>query len=81
MHNTSTCIYDSKFWKHEEDMITYLFQPPKSESLHHPHDDAHPFPGEFGTCSFEHLDLFYEEDIQPPICSNFDEYDTMIFPG
>jgi hypothetical protein len=49
--------------------------------LHHPHDDSHPFLGEFETCSFEHLDLFYEEYIQPPICSNFDEDDAMIFPG
>jgi hypothetical protein len=27
----------------------------------------------FDTYSFEHLDLFYEENFQPLLCSNFDE--------
>jgi hypothetical protein len=30
--------------------------------------------------SFEHLDLFYGEDFQPPLCSNFDESKTVICP-
>jgi hypothetical protein len=30
---------DSDVWKHEDDMITDLFQPPKDDLLQHSHDD------------------------------------------
>jgi hypothetical protein len=36
-------------------------------------------PEEFGTYSFEHLDLFYEENFQPLLCSSLDEGKDMIF--
>jgi hypothetical protein len=45
--------------------------------LQHSHD-FQSYPGGFDTYSFEHLDLFYEEDFQPPMCSNFDEGEVMI---
>jgi hypothetical protein len=70
---------DSDVWQHEYDMITDLFQPPRIEPLHL--DDAQPFLGGSDTCPFEHSDLFYEEDLQPPLCSNLDEDEAMICLG
>jgi hypothetical protein len=32
-------VTDSYVWQHEDDMITYLFQPPKDNLLQHSHDD------------------------------------------
>jgi hypothetical protein len=69
---------DSDVWQHEDDMITDLFQPPRDDLLQHSHDDFWSYPGGFDTYSFEHLDLFYEEDFQPLLCSNFDEGKDMI---
>jgi hypothetical protein len=71
---------DSDVWQHEDDMITDLFQPPRDDLLQHSHDDFLSYPGRFDTYPFEHLDLFYEEDLQPPLCSNFDEDEAMICP-
>jgi hypothetical protein len=34
----------------------------------------------FDTYSFEHLDLFYEENFESPLCSNFHEGKDMIGP-
>jgi hypothetical protein len=64
---------DSEAWQCEDDMITDLFQPPRDDVLQHSHDDFWSYPGGFDTYSFEHLDLFYEENFQPSLCSNFDE--------
>jgi hypothetical protein len=61
-------------------MITYLFQPHKDNLLQHSHDDFWSYPGGFDTYSFEHLDLSYEEEFKPPLCSNFDEGKDMIYP-
>jgi hypothetical protein len=69
---------DSDVWQHEDDMITDLFQPPRDDLLQHSHDDFRSYPGGFDTYSFEHLDLFYEEDFQPHLCSNLDEDEVMI---
>jgi hypothetical protein len=46
-----------------------------------------PYPRRYDTYSFEHLELFCEEDFQPPLCSNFGEhscehsYGAVIHPG
>jgi hypothetical protein len=69
---------DLDVWQHEDDMITYLFQPPMDDLLQQSHDGFHSYLGRFDTYYFEHLDLFYEEDFKPPLCSNFDEYEAMI---
>jgi hypothetical protein len=66
-------------WQQEDDMITNLFQQPKDDLLQHSHEDFWSYPGDFGTCSFEHLDLFYEENFQPLLCSNFDKREDMVF--
>jgi hypothetical protein len=72
-------IVDSSFGKYEDDVFE-SFQPSRSDPSHHPHDDFQPFPRRFDTYSFEHLDLFYEEYFQPPLCSNFDEDEALICP-
>jgi hypothetical protein len=35
----------------------------------------------FDEYSFEHLDLFYEEEYQPPLCSNLNKGKDIIFPN
>jgi hypothetical protein len=39
LEHTSMYINDSYFWQHEDDMFTYLFQPPRNDSLQHSHDE------------------------------------------
>jgi hypothetical protein len=34
---------------------------------------------DFDDFSSEHLDLFYEDDYQPPLCSNFDRSKNVVF--
>jgi hypothetical protein len=75
------CIIDSDSWQYEDDMLTDLFQPSRSDPLQHSHDDFQPYPRGCDTYSFEHLELFYEEDFQPPLCSDFDEHEAMIHLG
>jgi hypothetical protein len=67
------------FLQQEDDMIMNLFQPPKDYLLHNSHEDFWSYPGEFGTYYLDHLDLFYEENFQPPLCSNFDKGEDMVF--
>jgi hypothetical protein len=74
-------VNDSDVWQHEDDMITDLFQPPRDDLLQYSHDDFQSYLGSGDIYPFEHLDLSYEEDLQPPLCSNFDEDEAMIFPG
>jgi hypothetical protein len=54
-------------WQQGDDMIMDLFQPPRDDFLQHPHDDFRSCLGGFDTCSFEHLDLLYEEIFQPQL--------------
>jgi hypothetical protein len=56
---------DLDVWKCKDVMITDLLQPPKDGLLYHSHDDFWSYFGEFDAYSFEHLNLFYEENIQP----------------
>jgi hypothetical protein len=64
-------------------MSTYLFQPSRSDPSQHSHDDFQPCPIRCDTYYFEHLELFYEENFQPPLCSYFGEhsYEAMICLG
>jgi hypothetical protein len=50
------CMIDNdlNIWKHEDDMITYLFRSPKDELLNHSHDDPWSYPRGFETYSFGH---------------------------
>jgi hypothetical protein len=65
-------------WQHEDVMVTNLFQPPMDNLLQYSHDDFRSRPKEFDAYSFEHLDLFYEENFQPSLCSNFDKGEDMV---
>jgi hypothetical protein len=69
---------DSYVWQHEDDMVTNLFWSLRDDLLQHSHDDFWSYLRGFDTYYFEHLDLFYGEDFQPPLCSNFDEDEAMI---
>jgi hypothetical protein len=60
-------VVDLESWQHEDDMIRYLFQPPKDDLLQHSHEEFWSYPRGFDTFSFEHLYLFHKEDFQPPI--------------
>jgi len=78
---TSMSIVDLGSWRYEDEMLTDLFQPSRSKPLQHFHDDFQPFPRRCDMHSFKHFELFYEEDFQPPLCSDFDEDEAMIGPG
>jgi len=67
-------------WKQGDDMITYLFQPPRDDFLQHSNNYFWSFLGGFDMYSSKHLDLLYEENFQPALCSNFYEGEEMIFP-
>jgi hypothetical protein len=72
-------VTNPNVWQQEDDMITNFFQPPKDYLLQHSRENFWSYPGEFGTYSFEHLDLFCKENFQPPLCSNFDKGEDMVF--
>jgi hypothetical protein len=59
-------------------MIANLFYPHRDELLQHSHDDPWSYPKDYDAYSFEHLDLFYEEDLQLHVCSSLDEDEAMI---
>jgi hypothetical protein len=42
-------------------------------------DDFRSYLEDFDAYFFEHLDLFYEEDYQPPLCSNFDKGEEVAY--
>jgi hypothetical protein len=73
LHQPHVIATNLDVWQHKEDMITDLFQPPRDELSLCSHD-----PGGFDTYSFGHLDLFYEANFQPPLCSNFDKGKDMV---
>jgi hypothetical protein len=62
-------------------MLIDLFRPPRDDSLQHSHDGLRLYPGSCDICPIEHLDLFYEEDFLPPLCSDFDENEAVICLG
>jgi hypothetical protein len=43
------------------------------------HDDFRSHLEDFDECSFEHLDLFYEEYYQPLLCSDLDKGEDIAF--
>jgi hypothetical protein len=42
-------------------------------------DDLRSYLEDFDEYSFEHLDLFYEEDYQPSLCSDLDKGEDVAF--
>jgi hypothetical protein len=59
---------DAYFWQHEEDMFVVLFQPPRVDLLQNSHGNFPPYSMGYDTYSFEHLELFCDENFQPPLC-------------
>ena len=59
--------------RQDDDIITEGFQAVEHDPGQCSPDDFRSYLEDFDEYSFEHLDLFYEEDYQPPLCSNFDK--------
>jgi hypothetical protein len=72
-------VTDSDIWKQGDDIITDVFQTPKDDLMQCSHNDFWSYLEEFDEYSFEHLDIFYEEEFQPPLCSFFDKGEDMVF--
>jgi hypothetical protein len=67
-------------WQQGDDMITNLFQTPKDDLVLCSPNDFRSYLEDFDEYSFEHLDLFHEEDYQPPLCSDIDRGEDIAFP-
>jgi hypothetical protein len=59
-------------WKQEDEVFTCIFQKTKDDLLPYILDDFQSYLEMFDEYPTEHLDLFHEDDCQPPICSDFD---------
>ena len=60
-------------WQQGDEIFTHTLQKPKDDPVPCFPDDFRSYLEDFDEYSFEHLDLFYEEHYQPPLCSNFDK--------
>jgi hypothetical protein len=60
-------------WKQGDDVVTDVFQAPKGDLVLCSPNDFWSYLEDFDEYSFEHLDLFYEEDYQPLLCSDIDK--------
>ena len=63
-------------WQQDDDIITEVFQAPKDDLVQCSLDNFRSYLEVFDEYFFEHLDLFYEEDYQLSLCSNFDKEDV-----
>jgi hypothetical protein len=61
-------------WQQEPDLI----QTPKDDLMLCFPDDFWSYLKDFDDCSYENLDLFYEDGYQPPLCSSFDRSKTIV---
>jgi hypothetical protein len=60
-------------WQQGDDVVADVFQAPKGDLVLCSPDDFRSYLEDFDEYSFEHLDLFHEEDYQPPLCSDLDK--------
>jgi hypothetical protein len=67
-------------WQQGHDMVTNLFQTPKDDLVLYSPNDFRSYLEDFDDYSSEHLDLFHEEDYQPPLCSDLDRSKDIVFP-
>jgi hypothetical protein len=58
--------------------LPVLFQRTKDDPVPYFPDDFRSYLEDFDDCSSEHLDLFCEDDCQPPICSDFDTSENIV---
>jgi hypothetical protein len=68
---------DSDIWQQGNDIVTDIS---KGDLVLFSPDDFRSYLEDFDEYSFEHLDLFYEEDYQPPLCSDLDRGEDNAFP-
>jgi hypothetical protein len=68
---------DSDIWQQGNDIVTDIS---KGDLVLFSPDDFRSYLEDFDEYSFEHLDLFYEEDYQPPLCSDLDRGEDIAFP-
>jgi hypothetical protein len=66
-------------WQQGHDMITNFFQTPKDDLMLCSPNNFPSYLKDFDDCSFEHLDLFYEENYQPSLCSDLDKSEEVSF--
>jgi hypothetical protein len=70
---------DFDIWKQGDDIVTDTFQTPKDDLVLCSPDDFRSYLEDFDQYSFEHSDLFYEENYQPPLCSDLDKSEDIAF--
>jgi hypothetical protein len=68
---------DSGIWEQGNDIVTDIS---KGDLVLFSPDDFRSYLEDFDEYSFEHLDLFYEEDYQPPLCSDLDRGEDIACP-
>jgi hypothetical protein len=66
-------------WQQGDDMVTNLFQTPKDDPVLYSPNDFRSYLEDFDDYPSEHLDLFHEEDYQPPLCSDPDRSKDIVF--
>jgi hypothetical protein len=67
-------------WQQGDDVITNIFQTPKDDLVICSLDDFWSYLDDFDEYSFEHLDLLYEEDYQPSLCSKIYRGEDIVSP-
>jgi hypothetical protein len=68
LHLSHEVTNNFDIWQQEPDLI----QTPKDDLMLCSPNDFRSYLEDFDDLSSEHLDLFYEDDYQPPLCSSFD---------
>jgi hypothetical protein len=63
----------SRIWKQGDDIVTDIFQTPEDDLILCSHDNFWSYHEDFNEHSFDHLDLFYEEDYKPSLHSDLDK--------
>jgi len=66
-------------WQQGDDIFTDAPQAPKVDLVPYFFDDFRSYIEAFDEHSSEHLDLSYEDDYQPPLCSDFDRSKDNVF--
>jgi hypothetical protein len=70
---------DSNIWQQGDGMVIDIFQTPKDDLVQCYPNDFRSYLEDFDDYSFEHSDLFYEEDYQPPLCSDLGRGEDVAF--
>jgi hypothetical protein len=70
-------IFDQ--WKQGDEVITHTLPKPKDDLIHCFPNDFRSYLEDFDDYSSEHLDLFYEDDCQSPLCSDFDTSKNIVY--